>query len=116
MHFTFPLRDHIDHLPAELGGHVDHQDLIRLALLSIDLLDQDGRLSNRQLESFATHGLDQDAQMKNSASIYEEAVGIFRILYPQRQVFFRLFHQAVTKMTGSDEFAILAVKWGVIDP
>ena len=34
MHFTFPLRDHVDHLPAELGRHVDYQDLIRLALLS----------------------------------------------------------------------------------
>src|SRR5579863_1088700 len=115
-HFTLPLRDHIDYLPAELSRYIDHQDLIRFTLLPVDLLHQYRRLSHRHLESFAAHRLDQDAQMKNTAPINQEAVRIVRILHPQRQVLFRFLHEAVTEMAGSDEFAILAVKWGVVDP
>src|SRR5581483_3202131 len=93
---------------AVIAGNIHYQDFIRLVFFAVDLFYQHLRLSYRQLEAFAAHGLDEDAQVKDTAAVYEEAVGAVRVFHAEGQVLLRLLYQPVAQVTGGDEFSILA--------
>ena len=56
---AFAAGHHIDHLGGILLGDVDCEQFHRLALHSVDFLDDDLRLAYLQLVALAAHSLDE---------------------------------------------------------
>ena len=68
-HLALAAGNHIDNLAGILLGQVDGEQLDGLALLPVDLLDDNLRLTYLQLVALATHGLDQDRQVQHATAI-----------------------------------------------
>jgi len=89
--------DHVGHLRATLLQFlhdradvrfldVDDQPLVRLHRLPIDVLEDDLRPRQRELEALAAHVLREDRQMQLAASCDFEAVRLSGLTHAQRDV------------------------------
>ena len=98
------LHDHAD----VLLGHVDDDVLDRLHELVVDALEDDLGARDLELEAFAAHRLDQDAEVQLAAARDLEDVGAVRRLDAQGDVGADLARQALADVAGGDVGAFLA--------
>ena len=78
-HLALTFRYHIDNTARAFLRKIHRQLLYRLTFLTIDLLDDNLRLTYLQLVSLTTHRLDQYRQVKHATAIYQPRIsGISR--------------------------------------
>src|SRR6185369_15513592 len=105
----------LDDGALELGGNVHHQVFHRLHLDAVFDPDDNFRLGNGQLETFATHVLDQDRQVQFTAARNLEGIGAVRIFHPQGDVDAQFLGQTFADVARGDPLAFTAGKGGGID-
>src|SRR5207253_2917854 len=92
-----------------LLGDVDDEILDRLEQLPVLILAHDHvRLADAQFVSFATHVLNENAQVQEAATADLECAFVFRFFDLQRDVRFELLHQPLAKIAAGDVFALFA--------
>ena len=114
-HFAFANGHKLNNLTRTLFRRINRQLLYRLALNAINLFDDDLRLTDLQLVSFATHGLNQYRQMQHTATEYRPGRVIHTRFYAQSQVLLQLFHQPVMDMTTCHILTVLAEERTIVN-
>ena len=71
--------------------------------------------ANHELESLATHGLDEDGDVKGAAAVDDELVRRLSGLDLHRNVALHLAREALLDVAGGDELPLLARKGGRVD-
>ncbi|MPM02736.1 hypothetical protein SDC9_48991 [bioreactor metagenome] len=66
---TLSLSNNIDHLTTEIRFDIDSQPFNRLAFHTVNFLDNNFGLTYLQFITFATHGFDQNTQVKHTTSV-----------------------------------------------
>ncbi len=108
--------DHL-HDGAHVGfGHVDDEVLDWLHQRAVfAALQHDFRLADRQLVPLASHGLDEDAQVHQPATLDAHRVVVGRVLDLQGDVALQLFVQPIANLAARDVVAVLADERAVVD-
>ena len=83
-------------------GDVDDEELVRLVIHPVDLLDDDFGLADGQLVALAAHGLDQDREVQQAAAGDLERVAVFGRLDAQGDVRFELALEAIAEVPGGE--------------
>src|SRR5699024_8784845 len=98
-------------------GHVDRLTLHRLARLAVDLLRDDLRLADRELEALATHLLDQDGQRELTTALDLPRVRALGRQDTERDVADELLVEPVLDLARGDLVALptLARERGGVD-
>src|SRR5690606_1526462 len=104
-----------DYFAGSLLRNVYYQGFDRLAFHTIDVFEGHLWLAYLQFIAFSSHRLDQDRQVKDTSSVYQEFIFRLRGFYSERQVLFGLFHQTVTQVTGGHKLAFSTEERGVVD-
>ena len=89
---------HVDYLARVFFGEIDRQKLDRLALYTVDLADNDLRLSYLKLEALAAHCLDEHTQMEHASAIDNPLVFAVGFGHTQREVAVKLFLKSLPYM------------------
>ena len=115
-HFALATGHHIDHLRTEFLRAVDGELLDRLALLSINLLDNDLRLANGNLIALATHRLDEDGEVEHTTTInYPRTIAGLVFLDAKGNILLKFLVEAILNLTRGDILAVLAEEGRVVD-
>ncbi|MCG3774574.1 MAG: hypothetical protein JW395_1397 [Nitrospira sp.] len=107
-HLPFSPAHQVNGLGSKFFRNINHQNLIRLTFLAVNFLDKHLGLTNGQLISFSSHGLNQYTKVQDTTTKYEEAVCTICFFYPEGKVFFRFFHQAIAQVTAGNKLTITA--------
>ena len=115
-HFALAAGHHIDHLRAEFLGAVDGELLDRLALLSIDLLDNDLGLTDSHLVALAAHGLDEDGKVEHTTTIdHPRTIAGLVFLDTQGHILLKFLVEAILNLARGDVLAVLAEEGRIVD-
>ena len=104
-HLAAPCPGELDHRANVAVRYVDHQELVRLAELAVDLAEDDFGLADGQLVSFAPHRLDQDGKMKQAAAGDDECVAVVAGLDPQCDVRLELAFEPIVQVPRGEILA-----------
>ena len=113
--FALAAGNHIDNLARELLGHKNRQLFDRLAFLTVNLFDDNLRLTNLQLVSFAAHGFDKHGEVHNAATVDEHCIGRTGLLDTHGQVLLQLLEETVAQVAAGNILALFAEEWRVVD-
>src|SRR5450755_1887572 len=107
----------LHHDAGMLFVDVDHDLLDRLPPIARGFVfsQHDAGTRHRQLETFAAHGLDQDAELQFAASGDFHRVVVIRFANPQRHIAFGFTQQSVADHAASDLRAFGASQRGIVD-
>ena len=89
--------------------------LHRLALLSVNLLDNHLWLSHLKLIALATHGLDKHRQVKHSTPKHIPRIFALGAFHSQRKVLVELAGEAVGYVARCHIFSVFSEEWRVVD-
>ncbi len=96
-------------------GDVDGEPLDRLVDLAVDVLDDDLRLPDGELEGFASHHFNEDRQLEFASALHLPSVGAFGREDSDRHVADQFLIQAVLQEAGGEVLAGLARERGGVD-
>src|ERR1019366_3040213 len=107
-HLGLALAELLDHRAHRRFGNVDDEMLDRLAALPVDLLEDDLRARERELEALAAHRLDSDREVQLAAARHAEGVGAVGLLHAHRDVRPQLLLEALADVAARDVLALAA--------
>src|SRR3954454_9738074 len=87
-----------------------------LMQFAADVARHDLRLSDRELEAFATHQLDQDGELELPASLHFPSVRACRREHAQRHVAYEFLRKPRLDHARGQTLAVLACKRRGVDP
>ena len=114
-HLAFVNCYELDDLARALFRRVYRQLLYRLTFDAVNLFDDNLRLTYLQFVSFATHRLNQHAQMQHTTAVHCPRRLFVAGLHAQGEVLLQLFGQTLLDMSGSDVLAVLSEERAVVD-
>ena len=102
------LHDQFGGLARHFAWHVDDEVLERLVGFAVDLAHEDLRLADLEFVPFAAHGLDQDGQMQDAASVDVPLVFAVGGFDAEREVALEFGVEAFTDVAAGEEFTVFA--------
>ena len=97
------------------GGNVDGNMLHRLALLTVDLLEENAGVGAADLKAFTAHILQQNGQMHFTAACHAEGVGGITVGHAQGNILEQLLVETLAELTGGDKLTLATCEGAVID-
>ena len=108
-HAAAALAEALGHDPDELLGHVDDDELHRLAELAVDRLGHDLGVAELQLVALAAHRLDEDRELELAPAEHLEGVRRLRIVDADGEVLLRLALQPLAQVAARQVLGLLAL-------
>ena len=112
---AFALGSQLDNRTCIFVGTIDGHLLDRLALDTVDLLNDNLRLTDLQFVALAAHRLNQHREVQHTTTIDVEAIGIDALFDAQSEVLFELTIQTLLDVARGYILAVLAEEWRVVD-
>ena len=114
-HLAFSRSEALDDGADEVLRDVDGELLDRLHHLIVDALGDDLGTADHQLEAFAAHHLDENAELQFAAAEHLEGVRRTGVLHLERDVGEQFLVETVAEIARGDELAFAAGEGRVVD-